>query len=73
MRTHEEIIKEAGGYKALAKTLAPDDEVLMKRARFWERRKAIPRDQWPAIISAGVATLDELAPQLARAVEDRAA
>lgn len=68
MRTHEQIIRDAGGYKALAKTIAPGDEVLGKRARFWEMRKSIPHDQWPAIIAAGIATLDELSPALAEAV-----
>ena len=57
MRTHIEIIEAVGGYRGLAERLAQPAE----RIRFWERRKAIPPEQWKACSDAGVATLDELA------------
>lgn len=73
MRTHLQIISDAGGYKKLAETIAPGNEVLRRNARFWERRKSIPHDQWPAVIAAGIATLEELSPPLAEAVKAQAA
>ena len=65
MRTHLQIISDAGGYQALAKAVSLPAE----RVRFWVKREAIPHDQWAAVIGAGLATLDELAPDLARAVD----
>lgn len=56
MRTHEQIIDDAGGYKTLADTLGVPTE----RARFWERRKSIPINQWPKVAEARIATLEEL-------------
>lgn len=64
MRTHLQIISDAGGYQAIAATLGLPAE----RTRFWVKREAIPQDQWPPVIRAGLATLDELSPELARAV-----
>lgn len=57
MRTHLQIIADAGGYRALADKLgeAPN------RARFWERRQSIPPNKWKAVSDAGLATLEELA------------
>lgn len=57
MRTHHQIICDAGGYKPLAEKL----EQPAGRVRFWERRKAIPPEQWKAVSEAGIASLDELA------------
>lgn len=57
MRTHLEIIEAAGGYKVLAEAIGLPPE----RVRFWERRKAIPSDQWSEIASIGIASLAELA------------
>lgn len=57
LRTHHQIISEAGGYKSLADKL----EQPADRVRFWERRKAIPPEQWKAVSDAGIASLEELA------------
>lgn len=57
MRTHLQIISDAGGYRALAKKLGLPAE----RVRFWERRKSIPADQWAAVAASKVASLKELA------------
>ena len=57
MATHLHIISRAGGYKKLADAIG----VERSRARFWERRGAIPADVWLAISHAGLATLEELA------------
>lgn len=61
MRTHEQIIADAGGYQAAAARIRPNDAVLVGRVRFWARRKSIPADQWNAVVGAGLATLKELA------------
>lgn len=57
MRTHEQIIADAGGYRALAERL----DLPESRVRFWERRESIPPEQWKAVSDAGLATLEELA------------
>lgn len=70
MRTHLQIIADAGGYRALAEKLgeAPN------RVRFWVRRESIPHNKWKAVADARVATLEELATAAAMdAREDRAA
>ncbi|MDO9334971.1 MAG: hypothetical protein Q7T61_01090 [Caulobacter sp.] len=56
MRTHEQIIEQAGGYKGLAAKVKQPEE----RVRFWERRKSIPAPYWMAVTEAGLATVDEL-------------
>lgn len=56
MRTHEQIIAAAGGYKALADKLGLPRE----KVRFWERRKSIPPGQWAAVSTARLATFTEL-------------
>ena len=61
MRTHEQIIADAGGYQAAAAKIRPNDATLVGRVRFWLRRKSIPADQWNAVVAAGLATLKELA------------
>ncbi len=57
MRTHLQIIKDEGGYQAVADRLEQPRE----RVRFWERRGAFPPEQWKSVADAGIATLDELA------------
>jgi hypothetical protein len=57
MRTHEQIIAAAGGYRALAVQL----NLSAERVRFWERRKAIPPSQWALVAAARIASLEELA------------
>lgn len=56
MRTHKQIITDAGGYKQLAVTTGQAEG----RARFWERRESIPPDVWPVMIEKGLTTLEEL-------------
>lgn len=56
MRTHYQIIIDAGGYKLLAGKIG----VPRERARFWVRRKAIPREHWHAIVESGAASFEEL-------------
>ena len=56
MRTHEQIIQAAGGYRGLAEKLGQPSS----RVRFWERRKAIPPEAWRGVVDAGLATADEL-------------
>lgn len=73
MRTHAQIIADAGGYQALAAKIAPGNDVLKRNARFWERRNSIPQEQWAAVISAGLATIGELSPELAAAINQGAA
>lgn len=63
MRTHLQIIKDQGGYQAVADLLKQPRE----RVRFWERRGAFPPEQWKAVADAGVATLEELATAAAAA------
>lgn len=56
MRTHEQIIDAAGGYRGLADKLGQP----ASRVRFWERRGAIPPEAWRSVVDAGLATADEL-------------
>lgn len=56
MRTHTQIIESAGGYRLFAERLGQP----ANRVRFWRRRDAIPSEQWPAVVTAGLAVLDEL-------------
>lgn len=65
MRTHEQIISEAGGYRALATTLGQP----INRVRFWERRKAIPPEAWRSVVDAGLASADEFLDLAARKAE----
>lgn len=39
----------------------------------WRQRKSIPPDRWPALIAAGIATLEDLSPELADVVKSDAA
>jgi ribosome-binding protein aMBF1 (putative translation factor) len=57
MRTHEQIIVDAGGYKGLSAQLGLSEAVV----RFWERRKSIPTKAWRALAHAQISTLEELA------------
>ena len=61
MRTHLQIIDEAGGYKALAEKLtAAGHRFSAEQTRFWARRETIPPERWPAMAEAGLATIEEL-------------
>lgn len=61
MRTHADIIAQAGGFQSLAERLGQP----ANRVRFWERRKSIPPGQWTLCAEVGVATLAELAEAVA--------
>lgn len=65
MRSHDQIITEAGGYKALAGKIGEPES----RVRFWVRRQSIPPEAWLKIAKAEAASLEELA----AAAEARAA
>lgn len=69
MRTHVQIIEDAGGYQKLASHLDQPTE----RVRFWRRRQAIPPEQWKAVADKGLATLDELAEAAAERARGAAA
>ena len=62
MRTHLDIIAEAGGSTkvagAITTDLAPVDANLVAS---WKREGSIPPAYWPRLVDAGLATLDELA------------
>lgn len=61
MRTHSQIIDDAGGHKALAEKLSAAGESLTpEQTRFWVLRKSIPADKWRAVERAGIANVDEL-------------
>lgn len=62
MRTHLQIIADAGGYKSAAEKLGQPAE----RVRFWARREAIPPEQWKLVSDSGLASLEELAEAAAR-------
>lgn len=66
MKDHAKIIQDAD---AMAAKLG----VSVNTVRSWKQRKSIPSDQWPAIISSGFATLDELSPDLAQVIARDAA
>lgn len=66
MKAHAKIIQDAD---AMAARLG----VSVNTVRSWKQRKSIPADQWPAIIAAGFATLDELSPDLAQVIARDAA
>lgn len=59
MRTHSQIIDEAGGPSALART--PGVEVDPGTTKQWKRGDSIPAPYWAAIADAKLATLEELA------------
>lgn len=68
MRTHLQIISDAGGYRKLADHLG----LAAERVRFWERRRSIPLESWRAVEEAGVATRDELFDAAESAAKERA-
>lgn len=57
MRTHEQIIRDAGGPTAIARLAQADPN----RAKQWVRNKSIPGRYWAAIAANGGASLEELA------------
>lgn len=69
MRTHAQIIADAGGYQAAASKIDPSDNLLPGRVRFWMRRNSIPPERWNAVVAAGLTSLAELADASAAKVE----
>ena len=56
MRTHRDILREAGHGQIGALTDRPITTV-----RSWDQRDSIPADMWLTIAEAGLSTLEELA------------
>lgn len=57
MRSHQQIIKDAGGPTSLAKAISADPNT----AKAWGRSNSIPAPYWSAVALANLATLEELA------------
>lgn len=57
MRSHSKIIADAGGASEIAQILGAP----YNRVRQWPVSDSIPAPYWTALVSAGVATLHELA------------
>lgn len=59
MRTHAEIIRDAGGWRALRERMRhPETD---SRAKFWFFRDSIPAEYWKEVTDLGLTTADELA------------
>ncbi len=58
MRSHQQIIDDAGGYRSVATTLAAES---VHTVRSWRQRNSIPREAWPEFIRHDLASLIELA------------
>lgn len=62
MRTHNDIIADAGGPTKMASRITTEAAPVEANLAFaWKREGSIPPAYWPRIVDAGVATLDELA------------
>lgn len=64
MRTHKQIIVDAGGALAIARRIsrhATSDEALRKRITAWLATDSIPGPYWKALSDHGFASLEELA------------
>jgi len=59
MRSHAQIIRDAGGYQALYKRLHWNGKV--ETVKSWALRDSIPGEHWRALADQGLCTLDELA------------
>ncbi len=68
MRTHFEIIRDAGGFEAVARRLGLEAKRLTVRS--WAVRNSIPGAYWQAFAEAGLATLSELAAAAAAAADE---
>jgi hypothetical protein len=69
MRTHRQIIDDAGGYQALSAKIGEP----ASRVRFWHRRSSIPAEAWKACADRAVCSLDELAEAAATRPQTEAA
>jgi len=61
MRTHSTILREAGHDQIIALTGLKATTV-----RSWDQRDSIPADVWSALVSAKLATWEELAAPVSR-------
>lgn len=59
MRSHAQIILDAGGYKAVFLRLHWNGK--LQTVKSWVLRDNIPAEHWRALVDQGVCTLDELA------------
>jgi hypothetical protein len=57
MRTHQQIINDAGGPAAVARAVNADPGT----AKQWRRLNSIPATYWAEVARQKIATLDELA------------
>lgn len=64
MRSHAQIIADAGGPHAVARLVLPHvqatEVTLQKRVRAWTVTGSIPGEYWPLLQRLGAATMDEL-------------
>lgn len=58
MRTHTDIIRDAGGYQAVALKLHFEGRV--ETVKSWAVRNNIPAEHWRGLVDRGLATADEL-------------
>lgn len=70
MRTHSDIIRDAGGARAVHDLLGLIDKI--HTVRSWVQRDSIPPEYWSRLAALGVATTDELAAAVAREAEKAA-
>lgn len=65
MRTHSQIITDAGGPHAIARLIIPhveaDEVTLQKRVRAWAVSKSIPGEYWSLLERLGIAAMSDLA------------
>ncbi|MEH0194542.1 hypothetical protein V7S57_02285 [Caulobacter sp. CCNWLY153] len=62
MRTHTDIIADAGGPTRLARSISTTAAVVdAGLVAAWKREESIPPAYWPRIVAAEIATLEELA------------
>ena len=59
MRTHAEIIRDAGGWREVRERLGLKSDDY--RVKFWFFRDSIPAEWFKAVADLGVTTVDELA------------
>jgi hypothetical protein len=59
MRTHAEIIADAGGWKALREKLGLKSDDY--KVKFWFFRNSIPAEYWKAVTDLNLTTVEELA------------
>ena len=59
MRTHAEIIRDAGGWRDLRDRLGLDIE--NAKVKFWFFRDSIPCEYWKALADMNLTTVEELA------------